>query len=460
MPEHAPSSRSRLERAVDLGLVLLLVGVGLGSYDRAVRGRYDFHHFYRDARYVWEHRALNPEVLAFAAEEHARQLPFYLPVVPVILAPLAGFGRLVDGPESAAPRAAALVWAALQVAALGYALRVLRRWSTPAEGPVAAGVQADRPTVFAVAVILTLPAIFEAVRFNQLSFFVLALVLGSVDRLARGRDVSGGMLLALAAVLKLLPAIFLPWLLLTRRWRAAGAFAVTGLLIAFVPPAVVFGPAQALAYHAEWWSRNAGGRAAGPGGGLLEMAAPDHFIDHRNQSIVQVLARWTWPEHRFPAPWQPVALSASAVQVLALGVMVVLALVLLWVTASKRTQSIAAGRAEAAVYAIGMLVFSPLLRQYYLVWTLPALLLLVGLAAQPRGVRGRGLGVIGVAVWVAGMALWTWPAARLLGVHLAMLLILGGLLLAARGRGQSVRAEQEEAGAVAEAARREPGRSA
>lgn len=45
-------------RATNLLLAAVVVGAAVASYDRAARGAFDFHHFYLDARYVFEHAAL------------------------------------------------------------------------------------------------------------------------------------------------------------------------------------------------------------------------------------------------------------------------------------------------------------------------------------------------------------------------------------------------------------------
>jgi hypothetical protein len=137
------------DRLLRLGLVILLVALGAVSLDRARRGRYDFHHFYLDACYVWEHGELNPGV-SWAASDEGRQLPFYLPVVPLILSPIAALGR----------SGAALVWAAAQVLALGYSLRVLGRW--------AAYSGSRAPAVLGIATLLALPALIEAAKFKAI----------------------------------------------------------------------------------------------------------------------------------------------------------------------------------------------------------------------------------------------------------------------------------------------------
>lgn len=399
----------RYERVLRVGLLILLVGLGLLSLDRARRGRFDFHHFYLDARYVWQHGALNPD-LGHSDSDDERQLPFYLPVVPLALSPLAALGR----------ESAALVWAAAQVAVLGLSLRVLRRW--------VADRGDDAPAVFGVATLLAVPAFIEAARFNQVSLFVLALIVGGVETLDR-RPRTAGVLFALAAVIKLLPLLFLPWLVLKRRWSSVVVMVVTMIVVAGLPPLIVFGPRETATYHRQWWEHNVHGDA---GAGLLNRDLPEHFIDRRNQSIVQVLARWTWPEHPFRVASQPLHLEPRTCAAVAYGVSGVLLAGLLLVTRRPWKRLTAAGRhAEAAVYATALLALSPLLRQYYLVWVFPGLLLLARAAAAPMVSALRRVGWAGLIVWTAGMAAWIWPATRVCGAHLVMVVGLGILLLAA-----------------------------
>lgn len=399
--------RRRHERVLRVGLLVLLVALGALSLDRARRGRYDFHHFFLDARYVWEHRALNPRV-GHSASDEERQLPFYLPVVPLALAPLTALGR----------EPAAVGWAAAQVAVLGLSLRVLRRWVEDRGD--------DAPAVFGVTTLLAIPAFIEAARFNQVSLFVLALIVGGVDALER-RPRMAGVLFGLAAVIKLLPLLFLSWLVLKRRWSAVAVMLATIVVVAGVPPLIAFGPQVAATYHLQWWEYNICGEA---GGGLLNRDLPEHFIDRRNQSIVQVLARWTWPEHPFRAPHQPMHLEPRTCAAAAYAVSAVLLAGLLWATRRPWGRlSVNGRRIEAAAYAVGLLVFSPLLRQYYLVWVFPGLLLLARAAADPTVRALRRVGWVGLGVWTAGMVAWIWPVTRLLGAHLVMVIGMGVLLL-------------------------------
>lgn len=398
---------------------ILLAAVGAVSFTQAVKLDYDFHHFYRDAAYVWEHGRLNPD-LENADRALRRQLPFYLPVVALILSPLTAGGATI----------AALLWTIAHLVALTYCLSVLARWS-PADGS-----PAPPRAALVIATLAALPAIYETARFNQVSFFVLALVLAGVTALERGRPARAGMWLGLATAFKLLPAIFAVWLLLKRKWTALAALVVTGLVVAVVPCWIAFGPAETARYHREWWSYNVRGAAAR---GMVDPDLRSHFFDHRNQSIPAVAARLCWPGHPRAAPIQPLKLDAATCGQVSRGVALLLGIALVWLTRRpiRAAEGAAAGdaeivdgmRMEAAVYLLAMLIFSPLLRTYYLVWAAPTVLLLTRTALDERVRPAQRAGQVGFALWLLGMLAWVSEAARACGVHLLMLIGLGGILL-------------------------------
>lgn len=389
------------------------------SLDRAWNQRFDFHHFYLDAAYVWEQGALNPD-LKGPVPENLRQLPFYLPAVSVLLAPMAAGG----------PHLAAVVWTTLQLIAFGATILLLLRWSRRESGDVAI----VDPLPLVVACGLSLPVIYEATKFNQLSFFVLALVLGGVIAVERRQPWRAGLLLGLALVLKLLPGIFLLWLILKREWRALAATLVAGTALTVVPSLLLFGPRQTIEYHRQWIAYNLEGASAK---GMVDedQELADHLIDRRNQSIPTVVSRLFWPGHKFRITHQPLQLSRETCVRVAYGLAAVLGLTLIWQTRrAGATLPRFAWRSEAAVYLLGMLIFSPLLRQYYLIWSLPALLLLVQAACNWHGPRSRPFGLAGLCIWLVGMlALMSWDA-RVLGAHLIMLILLAAVLLAAASR--------------------------
>lgn len=397
-----------------VGLPVLLAAVGVISFVRAVRLDYDFHHFYRDGRYVWEHGRLNPD-LDGPDRLARRQLRFYLPVVPLLLAPLTSGGLW--------PTAA--VWCLAQVGCVAYSLRVLRRWGATSEP------EAGSRWVLALATLLALPAVYEAARFNQLSFFVLALVLAALSALGAGRPVRAGVWLGLATVLKLLPGLLVVWLLLKRQWTALGVCLLVTSALAFGPTLLIFGPRQTADYHRQWWHDNVGNVAVR---GLTDPALRSHFIDHRNQSLAAVVARLCWPEHPAALPYQPLELSEAGCRRVAWVLTLALSAGLIWLTRRRLPATGEGGRriqrlrSEGAAYLIAMVVFSPLLRTYYYIWALPALVLLVR-ALRVNAAGERGPARVGIAVWLAGMLGWLSDTLRAGGVHLVMLIVLGAIVL-------------------------------
>ncbi len=418
-------------RAAVVGALILSGAVTAVSYTQARKLDFDFHHFYRDARYVWDHGALNPdrdnpEVL------EQRQLPFYLPVVALMLSPMT-FAGVETG---------AVIWSLMHGVALFASLIVLYRWA-PAR-------TSDGGAILGVACLAALPAVYEAARFSQVSFVVLALLLMGFTALQSGRKTACGVLFGFAAVLKLLPGVLLIWLLLKRQWTAVAVAAACIVIVAGGPCLIVFGPQQTAEYHREWLADNLGhdGRR-----GLVDRAEPSHFVDHRNQSIAAVVQRAFWPQHPAKAAWQPFALSRAACVRISLSLAALLALGLALATRMPATALTRTARqAEFAAYLIAMLVFSPLLRQYYLVWCLPALVVLAGLIADPPSPRLQRLGCSGLAIWLAGMAAWLWPTARIYGIHLLMLVCIAALLLsAARSCNQSDNGQNQHPSSASEA---------
>lgn len=411
---------NRAPRWLLAGLAALLAGVGALAYVRAARLKYDFHHFYLDAAYVWRHGTLNRD---FANPDPAKrpQLPFYLPAVPLLLSPLTAGGV----------RPAAAMWTAGHLIALAYSLRVMKRWGQSGAGPQSG----TAPLV--AGTLLALPAIYEAARFNQLSFVVLALVLAGVSAVEQNRPLRAGAWLGLATALKLLPLVFALWLVLKRRWTALGMLLGTVLVVALAPCLVVLGPRATVEHHRQWWEYNVRGA---PARGLLDARLREHFLDHRNQSISAVVARLAWSAHPHPAPLRLAALDERACRQVALALSLLLLAGLVWLSRGcgaalgprglKGAALAACLRYEAAAYCLAMLILAPLLRTYYLVWALPGLVLLARQALDGSDRRTRRLGGLGLLVWLLGMLGWLSDAARACGVHLLMALALAGTLLA------------------------------
>ncbi|MEV4532284.1 glycosyltransferase 87 family protein [Asanoa sp. NPDC049518] len=229
---------------------------------------------------------------------------------------------------------------------------------------------------FAVAVAFLLLVAFEPYRetlsFGQVNLLLLFLVgLDLLVGVAGGRRWAG-IGIGLATAIKLTPGVFILYLLVTRRWRAAlvasGTAAVATLAAAAVDPA-----ASREFWTSALWDTDRVGSLA--------------FVS--NQSLQGLVARLD-PEH-------PSSLAWAVLVVAALG---------LWAW-RVRSASLTEGLALTGV--LGCLI-SPVTWVHHLVWLLPALILLVSAGLSASGRRRRvllGVAVVCYAV-LCSRLVWAW----------------------------------------------------
>jgi alpha-1,2-mannosyltransferase len=226
---------------------------------------------------------------------------------------------------------------------------------------------------FALAVAIYLAAAFEPMRetvdFGQVNMLLLALVAADLLWLVRPGYAPptgqwdparyrrwAGVGIGLATAFKLTPGIFIVYLLITRRWRAAatasGTAAAATLLAAAIAP-----DASREFWTTALWDTNRVGELS--------------FIS--NQSLLGMLARLD--------PAQPNTLAWLVLVVAAVG---------FW--AWRVRAAVAAGDEVAGLALTGVLgaLVSPVTWVHHLVWLIPALVLLVDHAFQaPAGSRRR-----------------------------------------------------------------------
>ena len=135
---------------------------------------------------------------------------------PFLLAP--GALRLV-APEFAASRA---IWFMLQSLLIAAALVMVSRWigGVPGAWAAAAGW-----------LVLASPAVMLTLQQGNFQITVFSLALIAFVLIARGRELSGGVLLAYATVAKIVPGVLVLFLLTTRRWRAVAYIAAFSLIL-------------------------------------------------------------------------------------------------------------------------------------------------------------------------------------------------------------------------------------
>lgn len=94
----------------------------------------------------------------------------------------------------------------------------------------------------------TFTPVLETLWIGQINLFVVLLLVLGLDRVLRGRDLSGGALLGAAAMIKMSPGLLLLWLLLKGRWKAVLAAAVCGVVLSVLALPVV-GPSYQLYFY-------------------------------------------------------------------------------------------------------------------------------------------------------------------------------------------------------------------
>ncbi|WP_051406947.1 glycosyltransferase 87 family protein [Nocardia sp. CNY236] len=257
----------------------------------------------------------------------------------------------------------------LSLAALALTLYLVARRVWPQKSQRRMAVWA---TACAAPVALLLEPVRENLDFGQVNLLLMALV--AADCLAHKPRWRRGMLVGIAAAIKLTPAAFVLYFLVRRDYRAAGTAAVSGTVATAL--AFVLLPSESIAY---WFS----------GGGGASSLSGSPFAT--NQSIQAVFARFQVPEFAFTGIW------------LTLGAL----LLALSVAAMRRAADLPA--LALAINAVFTLLISPISWSHHWVWIAPALFALVAYATRlprQRAVGWWALSAVATAVFVYGPHNW------------------------------------------------------
>ncbi|WP_258557917.1 glycosyltransferase 87 family protein [Rhodococcus sp. AG1013] len=256
-------------------------------------------------------------------------LPFtYPPLAAMLFVPLAlmplGLGQLV--------------FTLVSVAALAVTLRMALARVRPDVGARASWTM----TAVAVAVALQLEPVRETISFGQINMVLMALV--AVDVLTEKPKWPRGLLIGLAAAIKLTPIAFLLLFLLKRDWRTSGrivaaALGFTAVAFAVMPEA-----------STKYWSQTL------PDTGRI---GPAYFAN--NASFKAVISRFGPHEHLGSVLW-----------LVAVVVMLVVAVI-----AIRRALDHDDLVVALIANATAVLLASPVSWSHHWVWAAPALLVLV-----------------------------------------------------------------------------------
>lgn len=443
------SSASRRWARIAWGFcgLVLLVGV-IGAIDRGIDNDPDWRDLHFETNWTWQHGHTAPGTTMFG----------YLPTTTFALWP---FTTWLPQPLGV------LLYIATNVAAMAVSVWLLYRWWGDSSQRTGGSWSID--IAFVVAMLLGVVNLAHAIQSNQTTLWTLVLCVGGLTLVGLRRDFAGGLLIGLAAMIKVMPGLLAVYLLLRRRWWALGGVVVAGIVFNIVPSVLFFGWHGTIDEHRAWL-RRAGWHSS------------QHLIDrpllrvHRhgtNASLATVLTRWLrglpdvreqvilygdppddvvaryranlppdvwltidpmpprdgshWAEKRVDITWVPrfhiADLPPDVIKVLWAAPLVVAFVLLAWFTA--RT----AGRADddwpvvSALWMLAMFWPSPMTRHYYLAWALPALVV-VARVLLAGGPRGHLVGLAAVIAWILGIAFIGSKVVRWYGIHVFSLLVL------------------------------------
>jgi alpha-1,2-mannosyltransferase len=380
--------------------VSLVAAFSIASY-RALYGAggSDFPEFYAAGRYVLEHGEIEPTAF----------LRYYWPSVDVAFAGLAWMPL---------PMASA-VWNAIGclswIGLLMTIHRLLASWAAspiPRRAALAAGL-------------LMLPLALNHLCLGAFHILMIWLMVAGLARVSRGHCWSGGMLLGLGVWIKLLPLLGVGYLVLKRKWLAAGVAVATAIVVDLALALPAFGPQRAWELHVQWWENQGRGAAdrnlSDPG------ITEEDRITSQSLAVVlrRLLTRMGW--EAFPGR-NPVALANLSSQQLRMVYLGITGLVGLGIAFScrrpGRSLDVSRWATEIALVTLGTLWFSPVVWSYHFTAATPALAAVAARrAVQPRVAWGTA------ALWLVAMGLFGWPLARSFGAVLWITFALGAILV-------------------------------
>jgi hypothetical protein len=299
----------------------------------------------------------------------------YPPFAAVLLAPLCLFGQTFS----------ILVVGLIYAVSLGASLRLSDRLS---------GASAPKPWwVVALPPALALPVIAENFNFGQPNLMLLAMMLAGLALLSAGRQGSAGAMFALATALKAFPVAILPYLLWRRRWRAAASMVLLTAVLLLLVPAPFRGFERNLNETRTWFNAMVLSSDADGFG-----QRPEQNWSWKNNSLIAVTNRLLRPLNAEavdpdakPFSVNLLDLSYQQANLALIAIAALISLGFIAVLPPERRRTPKSDAAEYGILLALITIASPLARDYYFVWLLPAITVLVYRAALAPGAATRAV---------------------------------------------------------------------
>lgn len=211
----------------------------------------------------------------------------------------------------------------------------------------------------ALSIALSMHPILGDLSHGNVNLFIAFLVVAGLDCYRRQRDLSGGVLIALAIACKITPALFVPYFVWKRAWKTLAGIGLGLVLWWAVVPGTVLGFEQNRTLMGSWF----------------EVMVKPFMIDgkitseHPNQSLPGLLTRLFTDQpsfvdyaeddgHAISAGTNTLAnLGPRAVDLMVKGAMLAFAAAMVWLGRTKERSGLAFA-AECALIVLGMLLFS------------------------------------------------------------------------------------------------------
>jgi hypothetical protein len=281
--------------------------------------------------------------------------------------------------------------------------------------------------------LLVMPLAIDGLCLGSFHTFMVWLMLVGLCRALRGQTVRGGLLLGVAAWLKLLPFLGAAFLFLHRKPAAALTAILAALTIDVVLSVGAFGVNEAWRQHVIWWQRGAAGTAD------RQLTSPGYVDEDRltNQSVAVTVRRLLSSLGSEPGSARNcVRIADLSGPQLKLAFSVLMAVLLLGVGLFCWPRGPEPPRASAqiAMIVLATLWFSPVVWSYHLTAATPALAIVLARC------RNRRLATaLLVAAWLTALGLLCFPVVRAVGILLWLSLLTGAALVGLRSREEGVR---------------------
>jgi hypothetical protein len=266
-----------------------------------------------------------------------------------------------------------------------------------------------------LALLLSIKFVLAVLENQAYDAFVLVFILLGAAALSAGREAWGGSAIGVAAALKATPLVFLPYLLLKRRFVGAAAFVVV-LLVASYLPDMVFTPQGGGHGYFNAWLRDVAGASLGnPSGVANAFWSGANPLNHSLHGAVSLLI----DERNQQGLYKIVLYSVDLAFIAVVGVLLLM---------SPRQNRFVA--IDASMLLIAMLMLSPMTsRSHYVLLLLPYTVLIT------VWMRDRATRVVGTVVLCASFVLATATSNDVAGPSLTdwayghSFLVLGALVL-------------------------------